>query len=227
MTKKEREEAKKARELQRNASMSDARTRQARFDVEVYGEGSMLLSAQKSSAGGDSRGGIWDVSTDNYKQEDRNESGQNSNINDDGIDALGRGAEVRDERGGDDGGNENPGLLVYRADGTQEFFAASDILIDYDAGADDNWSLEFEVSSSALVAFSTTEPVGTTSTERYDNDASADPPDVQTYYRIPVIRTITVGGDAIKFQWDISGIYRENIFCDGAKGATVELTRIG
>ena len=101
MTKEEREEAQKARELQRNARLSDARTRQARSDVKVYGEGSMLLSAQKSSAGGDSRGGIWDVSTDNYKQEDRNESGQNSNINDDGIDAIGR---VAADGGGDSGG---------------------------------------------------------------------------------------------------------------------------
>lgn len=107
MTKEEREEAKKARELQRNARLSDARTRQARSDVEVYGEGSMLLSAQKSSAGGDSRGGIWDVSTDNYKQEDRNESGQNSNIDDNGIDAIGRVA----ADGGDSGGGLPDGYV--------------------------------------------------------------------------------------------------------------------
>jgi hypothetical protein len=128
-------------------------------------------------------------------------------------------------------GGGNPGLLIYRADGTQEFFARADIMTGYDASTDANWSLEFAVSGNALVAFSTTAPVGTTATERFDNDASASPPEVQTYYRIPVIRTITIDVDGtptdFKFRWDITGIYRENIVCNGAKGATVELLQIG
>ena len=52
------------------------------------------MSAQKSSSGGDARGGIWDVSVDNYKQPDRNETGQTDSVNDgQGIDSIGAGGE--------------------------------------------------------------------------------------------------------------------------------------
>lgn len=124
-----------------------------------------------------------------------------------------------------------PGLLIYRADGTQEFFDGNDVLAGYVASTDANWSLEFAVSAGKLVAFSTTAPEGVTDTDRFDNDAGASPAVAQTVYRIPVIRTIsiTVGGSPvnIKFQWNINGIYRENIVCNGSKGATVELLKIG
>lgn len=132
MTKEEREEAKNERERQRNSSMSDARTRQARSDAEVYGDGSMLLSAQKSSSGGDSRGGIWDVSTDNYKQKDRNESDQNSKIGDDGIDAIGRGASPEGGGGGGGGDIEFNGSVLICINGSPYYI---DIPYDSDTGA--------------------------------------------------------------------------------------------
>ncbi len=125
------------------------------------------------------------------------------------------------------GGQGKPGLLIYRANGDQEFLDASAPLDGYDPDNDDNWSLSFAVSSSALVAFSTTAPSGTSAMpagkERFDGDSSADPVEDQTYYRIPVVRTI--GSD--KFTFDITGIYRENIVCVGSRGPSVELVKIG
>lgn len=118
----------------------------------------------------------------------------------------------------------NPGLLIYRAgETTPDFIAAADILEDYDASEDDDWSIEFAVASSKLVAFSTTAPTFVSDTALYDGDVSADPVEAQTFYRIPVVRTI--GGE--KYTWNVTGIYRENIFCAGSKGAIVELIRIG
>jgi len=84
LERQQREEAKKLRLL-------DAQERQRKLDEEVYGKGSMLIEAQKSSAGGDARGGIWDVSTSNYKQEDNNQQNQNNDIDQRGIDLLGAG----------------------------------------------------------------------------------------------------------------------------------------
>lgn len=132
-------------------------------------------------------------------------------------------------------GDENliadPEVIVYRADGTQEYFAEESILTGYDPDTHANWSLEFAVSAGRLVAFSTTAPVGTSDMtagkERFDNDAGASPVAVQTYYRIPVIRTFTISSVDTKFQFAIGGIYRENIVCNGSKGATVELLKIG
>lgn len=120
-------------------------------------------------------------------------------------------------------GGSNPGLLVYRSDGTQEFFSVDDILTGYDPSEDTDWSLQFAVSGGALVAFSTTAPVGVASTIRYDGNASADPVEAQTFYSIPVIRTIA----DVVYTWDITGIYRENIVCDSTRGPIVELIKIG
>lgn len=123
-------------------------------------------------------------------------------------------------------GQSNPGLLIYRANGTQEFFPAADILVGYNASTDDNWSLSFAVSNSQLVAFSTTAPVGTsampTGEERFDGNALANPVEAQTYYRIPVVRTIS----SVKYAFDITGIYQEDIFCAGSRGGIVHLIKI-
>lgn len=128
---------------------------------------------------------------------------------------------------GDDNPIADPAVIVYRADGAQEYFAEESILAGYDPDTHDNWSLEFAVAAGKLVAFSTTAPVGTSSTVRFDNDAGASPAVAQTVYRIPVIRTITVSSVDTKFQFAVGGIYRENIVCNGSKGATVELLKIG
>lgn len=124
---------------------------------------------------------------------------------------------------GGGGGSSNPGLLIYRSDGTQEFFAIEDVLTGYDPDTHTQWSLKFEVAASALVAFSTTAPVGVSSTDRWTLDVSDD----QDSYSIPVIRTIGTGESAVTYEFDIAGIYRENIFCAGSDGAIVELIKIG
>lgn len=85
----ERQIERQQREEARQLRLIEAQERQRKLDEEVYGKGSMLLEEQKSSAGGDARGGIWDVSTSNYKQPERNQTGQNEDIDNEGIDSLG------------------------------------------------------------------------------------------------------------------------------------------
>jgi hypothetical protein len=83
----------------------------------------------------------------------------------------------------------------------------------------DGWSLEFAVSGSALVDWETTAPVGTYETDLYDGDASADPVEPQTVYRIPMRRD---------GEWICrGGVFRENLIVRGAAGPSVELLRIG
>jgi hypothetical protein len=49
----------------------------------------LLSMLGKSSSGGNARGGIYDISTDNYIQPNRNQIGQDTSIQDAGIDILG------------------------------------------------------------------------------------------------------------------------------------------
>ena len=82
------------------ARMQASVDRQIASDKAVYGEGTALMEAQ-SSSGGSAKGGIYDVSTDDYKQQPKNETGQNSSINDgNGIDSIGAAGEVEGGGGG-------------------------------------------------------------------------------------------------------------------------------
>jgi hypothetical protein len=102
MTKEERQQQQEQRQADRLGRIANAQTRQRESDIRTYGEGSALLSGQKSSRSGDARGGIWDVSVDNYKQPDRNETGQNNSVNDgQGIDSIGAGGEPATAGGSD------------------------------------------------------------------------------------------------------------------------------
>jgi len=122
--------------------------------------------------------------------------------------------------------SSNPGLLFYLSDGTTYFFPKSSIFggddfsYSYDSEVDENWSIEIAVSGGALDL--STPPIGTSATERYDGDAFAVPVESQSFYRIPVIRTI----DEEKLIFRAGGIYRENVMCDIAKGPIVELIKI-
>jgi hypothetical protein len=114
MTKEERQQQQEQRQADRLGRIANAQTRQRESDIRTYGEGSALLSGQKSSCGGDARGGIWDVSVDNYKQPDRNETGQNNSVNDgQGIDSIGAGGEPSGGGGGGGGSGlpEYPGTI--------------------------------------------------------------------------------------------------------------------
>ena len=109
MTKEERQQQQEQRQADRLGRIANAQARQRELDIKTYGEGFALLSAQKSSRGGDARGGIWDVSVDNYKQPNRNETGQNNSVNDgQGIDSIGAGG---DSGGGDSGGGIPEGYI--------------------------------------------------------------------------------------------------------------------
>ena len=113
---------------------------------------------------------------------------------------------------------DDEGLLIFRADGTQEFIPNSNILAGYNSSNDANWSLQFAVTFTRLVSFGTTAPFGTSATDRFDGDAG----NAQTFYRLPVIRT--VGG--IKQKLSVGGVYRENIVCVSGV-PIVELLKIG
>ena len=62
----------------------------------------------RSSSGGSDKGGIYDISTNNYSQPPRNQSGQDSSIQDAGIDTLGAGA----SSASDSGVNFNGSVLI-------------------------------------------------------------------------------------------------------------------
>lgn len=115
------------------------------------------------------------------------------------------------------------GFTVYRKNTVLGTISIADAIAGWDpeeAVEDpDNWSLEFAVSGSALVAFGTTAPDGVYDTDLFDGYASADPVEAQTFYRIPMRR----GGEWICR----GGVFRENIMCAGSNGPIVELVRIG
>lgn len=88
MSPKERRKADKTqRASARSARLDKTRERQRAADERTYGEDSPLLNIQPS-AGGNSRGGIWDLSTDSYEPVDGNQNGINDRINDSGIDRI-------------------------------------------------------------------------------------------------------------------------------------------
>tara|TARA_R110000803_G_scaffold209477_2_gene279161 strand:+ start:223 stop:465 length:243 start_codon:yes stop_codon:yes gene_type:complete len=57
-----------------------------RFDKE---QGNPKFDFKKSSSGGSFKGGIYDISTDNYSQPQRNQLGQDVSIAESGEDSLG------------------------------------------------------------------------------------------------------------------------------------------
>jgi len=76
----------------RKEALNQASGTKERREVKAADEGELLAMLGRSSAGGNVRGGIYDLSTDNYSQPQRNQSGQDSSIEDSGIDTLGAGA---------------------------------------------------------------------------------------------------------------------------------------
>jgi len=58
-------------------------------EIKTSSEKELLSMLGRSSSGGNARGGIYDISTDNYSQPNRNQIGQDASIQDAGIDVLG------------------------------------------------------------------------------------------------------------------------------------------
>jgi hypothetical protein len=134
--------------------------------------------------------------------------------------------------GGGAAGESYGSFLIYLADGSSYQFDAGYALYGYDPDTDDDWCLEFDVSSMALDSMSVTGPdsngdytatnptgaaTDATGANRFDGDASSST--AQTYVRIPIV----ADGEIVC----LGGTFRENIFCAGSKGGIVELIKIG
>jgi len=77
---------------QRREALNQATSTKERREIKKAAEEATLATRGPSSSGGSDKGGIYDISTNNYSQPQRNQSGQDSSIEDAGIDTLGAGA---------------------------------------------------------------------------------------------------------------------------------------
>lgn len=74
---------------QRREALNQATSTKERREIKRAAEEAILSTRGPSSAGGSDKGGIYDISTNNYSQPQRNQLGQDSSIEDAGIDTLG------------------------------------------------------------------------------------------------------------------------------------------
>ena len=77
---------------QRREALNQATSTKERREIKKAAEEATLATRGPSSSGGSDKGGIYDISTNNYSQPQRNQSGQDSSIEEAGIDTLGAGA---------------------------------------------------------------------------------------------------------------------------------------
>ncbi len=94
-TRESRAEEKRVKDLRKEAlgqarSQSTISTKDIR-QIKAADEEQLLTMLGRSSSGGSDKGGIYDISTNNYSQPQRNQSGQDSSIEEAGIDTLGAG----------------------------------------------------------------------------------------------------------------------------------------
>jgi len=92
-TRERRAQEKQTNDLRKEAlgrvrSQSTISTKDIR-EIKTSSEEELLSMLGRSSVGGNARGGIYDISTDNYSQPNRNQIGQDSSIQESGIDSLG------------------------------------------------------------------------------------------------------------------------------------------
>jgi len=106
-TRESRAEEKRVKDLRKEALDQASGTKERR-EVKAADEGELLSMLGRSSSGGSDKGGIYDISTNNYSQPPRNQSGQDSSIQDAGIDTLGAGA----SSASDSGVNFNGSVLI-------------------------------------------------------------------------------------------------------------------
>ncbi len=95
-TRESRAEEKRVKDLRKEAlgqarGQSTISTKDIR-QIKAADEEQLLTMLGRSSSGGSDKGGIYDISTNNYSQPQRNQSGQDSSIEEAGIDALGAAA---------------------------------------------------------------------------------------------------------------------------------------
>jgi len=86
---RERRAEEKEIKKQRREALNQATSTKERREIKRAAEEATLSTRGPSSAGGSDKGGIYDISTNNYSQPQRNQLGQDSSIEDAGIDTLG------------------------------------------------------------------------------------------------------------------------------------------
>jgi hypothetical protein len=86
---RERRAQERAIKKQRRQALNQATSTKERREIKKEAEEAILKINGPSSAGGNQKGGIYDISTDNYSQPERNQTNQDSSIEEAGIDTLG------------------------------------------------------------------------------------------------------------------------------------------
>ena len=125
-TRERRAEEKRVKDLRKEA-LDQASGTKERKEVKAADEGELLSMLGRSSSGGSDKGGIYDISTNNYSQPPRNQSGQDSSIEDAGIDTLGAG----EASSASDSSVEFNGSVIICIDGSPFYI---DIPYDSDTG---------------------------------------------------------------------------------------------
>ena len=74
---------------QRKEALNQATSTSQRREIKKEAEEDILALNGFSSAGGNQKGGIYDISTDNYSQPPRNQTNQDASTEEAGIDTLG------------------------------------------------------------------------------------------------------------------------------------------
>jgi hypothetical protein len=74
---------------QRRQALNRATSTSQRREIKKAAEDAIFAISGFSSSGGNQKGGIYDLSTDNYTQPKRNQTDQNFSIGETGIDTLG------------------------------------------------------------------------------------------------------------------------------------------
>ena len=74
---------------QRKEALNQATSTSQRREIKKEAEEAILKINGSSSAGGNQKGGIYDLSTDNYSQPERNQTNQDVSTEEAGIDTLG------------------------------------------------------------------------------------------------------------------------------------------
>jgi hypothetical protein len=74
---------------QRKEALNQATSTSQRREIKKEAEEATLALNGFSSAGGNQKGGIYDISTDNYSQPERNQTNQDVSTEEAGIDTLG------------------------------------------------------------------------------------------------------------------------------------------
>ncbi len=98
---RERRAKEKEIKKQRQEKLNQATSTKERREIKKAAEEATLAIRGPSSSGGSDKGGIYDISTNNYSQPQRNQAGQDSSIEEAGIDALGAAASSASDSGGD------------------------------------------------------------------------------------------------------------------------------